>query len=137
LGQELNVIASRDPDYEFVLMDRSRLALQDAAAIKRQREQERPAYCINCAAYTTVDKAETEQAEAFAVNETAVGLLAKACRMAGVKLIHISTDYVFDGTATIPYNEDDQTNPVNLYGASKLQGEALALQNNPDTLIIR
>ena len=137
LGRELNVIASRYPGYEFVFLDRSRLSVQDEAAVKMQLEQERPAYCINCAAYTAVDKAETEQAEAFAVNATAVGLLAKACRRAGVKLIHISTDYVFDGTATIPYKEDDQTNPVNLYGASKLHGEVLALQNNPDTLIIR
>lgn len=94
-------------------------------------------YCINASAYTAVDKAEEEQEQAFLINGKAVGFLAKECQKQDIKLIHVSTDYVFDGTSKTPYKEDDATSPINAYGASKLEGEQLALQHNPQTYIIR
>jgi dTDP-4-dehydrorhamnose reductase len=80
-------------------------------------------YCINCAAYTFVDKAEVEKTQAFLINATGVKNLAEACKKYNIILIHISTDFVFDGTKGSPYTEKDTPNPINVYGASKLQGE--------------
>ena len=80
-------------------------------------------YCINTAAYTNVEKAESEQKEAFLINAEGANSLAKACKKHNVVLLHISTDYVFDGMAKTPYQEQDRTNPLNVYGASKLKGE--------------
>ena len=96
-----------------------------------------PAYCINCAAYTAVDKAEAEKDLAFLVNGEAVGVLAAICKEHGTKLIHISTDYVFNGEGTYPYTENFPTDPINIYGASKLQGEKDAIGFNPDSIVIR
>lgn len=81
-------------------------------------------YCINCAAYTAVDKAEEEQELAFKINAEGPKNLATVCKQYGVILIHISTDFVFDGKKTSPYTEEDSPNPISVYGASKLQGEA-------------
>ncbi len=94
-------------------------------------------FCINAAAYTAVDQSEREQEKAFLVNGEAVGFLANECYKNDIKLIHISTDYVFDGTSEKPYQEDDKTAPINVYGASKLEGEKQALKNNPKTYLIR
>src|SRR5690606_2749985 len=80
-------------------------------------------YCINCAAYTAVDKAETEEEKAYLVNAEAVKYLAEACKQNDTVLIHVSTDFVFDGQKGSPYTEDDPTNPIGVYGASKLKGE--------------
>lgn len=137
LGSELKVAAAAYPQYEFIFLTRSELAIENAEAVNHLFETIRPGFCINCAAYTAVDKAETDTETAFLINATATGILAEACRRFNSKLIHISTDYVFNGISDMPYKEEDATNPVNLYGASKLQGEELALKFNPDTIIIR
>ena len=96
-----------------------------------------PQLVINCAAYTAVDKAEAEPELAFAVNLTGPENLAKACMHVGVPLIHISTDYVFDGKATRPYREDDPVNPLNVYGRSKREGEQAVRTRLPAHLIVR
>lgn len=124
-------------DFDFIFLTREDLSLEDPRSIAAIFATHHPAYCINCAAYTAVDKAETEKELAFRINGEAVGELAAACRSSGARLIHISTDYVFDGGSATPLKEEDPTGPLNVYGASKLLGEQLALQQNPDTLILR
>ena len=138
LGRELQALAPAFPQFDFLFFDRAALSIADPDAINTFFAREQPAYCINCAAYTAVDKAESEKESAFLINADAVGYLATACRNTGARLIHISTDYVFDGLSETPLREEDPTNPINTYGASKLEGERQALQHYPEgTLIIR
>jgi dTDP-4-dehydrorhamnose reductase len=111
--------------------------VHDEAAVQNQFAAHHPAYCINCAAYTAVDKAETEKEIAYQVNAEGPRILADACKAYNTRFIHISTDYVFNGQSPTPYNEEAPTDPVNLYGASKLKGEQLCQEANPDTIIIR
>lgn len=94
-------------------------------------------YCINCAAYTNVEQAELDTEQAYNVNAQAVQYLATACKKHNTVLIHISTDYVFDGTKTTPYKETDQTNPINTYGKSKLLGEQYIEEILKEHFIIR
>jgi dTDP-4-dehydrorhamnose reductase len=138
LGCELQAIAPAFPQFEFSFHDHATLDIANHASITATLDRERPAYCINCAAYTAVDKAESEKESAYLINGDAVGYLAAACHNIGARLIHISTDYVFDGHSATPLKEGDPTGPVNTYGASKLEGERQALQHYPEgTLIIR
>ncbi|MEA2552298.1 MAG: dTDP-4-dehydrorhamnose reductase, partial [Fimbriimonadaceae bacterium] len=85
-------------------------------------------WCINCAAYTAVDKAETEKQQAHEINAIGPSYLANICAMSGIKLLHVSTDFVFDGEATTPYKEDDPTHPLGAYGETKWLGEQAVLQ---------
>ena len=94
-------------------------------------------YIINSSAYTAVDKAEEEIDLAYQINAEAVNLLARASQKQKAVLIHVSTDYVFDGNGSVPYKEDDLTNPINIYGKSKLQGEVNAIRNNDKTFVLR
>ena len=137
LGSEFRVIAQQHAAFNFLFVTREELSIEDEDAVQKYFTTHAINYCINCAAYTAVDKAETEKENAFLINATAVTNLAKACEQHNAQLIHISTDYVFDGTATEPYNETEKTNPVSIYGHSKLQGEELAMQHAPSTIIIR
>lgn len=137
LGKELQVAAAAFPEFNFLFAGRNELPVDNAASINNYFNANHIDFCINCAAYTAVDKAETEKEIAFSINADAVGHLAAACKKANAVFIHISTDYVFDGTGTIPYKETDATNPVSVYGQSKLKGEQLALENHPSTIIIR
>ncbi len=137
LGKEMQAIAAAYPDYNFLFVTKEELAIDDTEAIKKYFNSHTIDVCVNCAAYTAVDKAETESEKAFAINGDAVGNLARLCKENNSLFIHISTDYVFDGTATVPYKEDYPVNPIGAYGASKLKGEELALQNNPASIIIR
>jgi dTDP-4-dehydrorhamnose reductase len=138
LGSEIKTIADKYPAFEFLFTDRETLSVTDEAAILSYFQQHQPQYCINCAAYTAVDKAEdpAERSLVEALNSEAPGYLAKACTAYGAKLIHISTDYVFDGNGTVPYKEGDPTGPVSVYGITKLEGEKKALQYT-DAIIIR
>lgn len=137
LGSELQAIASQYPQYDFLFTDRDTLDITNRDEIDDFFAKKLPQFCINAAAYTAVDKAETERDLAMRVNAEAVGYLALACKKYNTKFIHISTDYVFDGTANEPYKEEDELNPVNFYGLTKLMGEKLAISNNPGTIIIR
>ena len=96
-----------------------------------------PGLLINCAAYTAVDKAESEPEAAFAANRDGPANLANECRMLGIPLIHVSTDYVFDGKSSLPYKEEDPVNPINVYGASKQQGEEAVRSGLAEHIIVR
>lgn len=137
LGNELQQLAPDFAEYAFLFATKEELNIADASATEKYFSEHSINYCVNCAAYTAVDKAESEPEQAFLMNTTAVGTLARICERNKAQLIHISTDYVFDGTADKPYKETDPTNPVSVYGKSKLQGEELAIQNAPSTIIIR
>jgi dTDP-4-dehydrorhamnose reductase len=119
---------------EVVALDRDELDVTDRDAVLRLVGDARPDAVINAAAYTAVDACETNGDLAYAVNAAAVGHLAEACDASGARLVHVSTDYVFDGTLDRPYREDDATNPRSVYGQSKLAGEIAA---GPDAAIAR
>lgn len=137
LGNELRLLAHHHPGFQFLFTGSADLAIENKQVVEQFFERRRFHYCINCAAYTAVDKAESEKEKAFLINGVAVGHLADVCLKYQCRLIHISTDYVFDGKGHTPWKEDDPVAPVNVYGQSKLQGEKLALQMNRDVLIIR
>ncbi|MBI3883051.1 MAG: dTDP-4-dehydrorhamnose reductase [Sphingobacteriales bacterium] len=137
VGSEFRVLSKVYTNYNFLFVTREELPIDDLNALKAYFEKHTIQYCVNCAAYTAVDKAETEVEKAFLINAEAVGNLAAICKEKGAKFIHISTDYVFNGTATTPYTEEYAVDPLGIYGASKLKGEQLAIQNNPDTIIVR
>ena len=123
LGQCLQVMAKNYPQFTFTFKNSKELNIASAEAIETIFSQNTFDYCINAAAYTNVEQAESDSENAFLINAEAVKHLAEACKEYETKLIHISTDYVFDGEKKSPYNEDDQVNPINVYGASKLKGE--------------
>lgn len=137
LGNCLRKIAPEFSNYSFHFTDSQTLDITDASAVEDYLEDLKPQFCINASAYTAVDLAETEKEKAYAVNAYGVENLAKACKETGTILIHVSTDYVFDGETGISYSEEDFTNPQGIYGASKRKGEELALDANPQTIILR
>lgn len=137
LGKELQNIASSNQVFKFIFFDKAELNITDKTALKALFKKYEPTFFINCAAYTAVDKAEAEKEFAYSNNAEAVGNIAEQCAHYNTTLIHISTDYVFDGKGEKPYKEMDATNPVNYYGYTKLSGEELALKNNSKTIIIR
>lgn len=138
LGNCFRKIAPEFEDrYEFNFTDSQTLDITDSANVSDFFYDYQPDFCINASAYTAVDLAESEAEKAFAVNADGVANLAEACEEHHCILIHISTDYVFDGETNISYSEDDFTNPQGVYGASKLKGEELALDIHPKTIIVR
>lgn len=138
LGQCLQKISKKFQEFEFVFAGSQDLDITDKAKIKNFFNENNPDFCINTAAYTAVDLAETDVEKAFLVNADGTENLAEACVEHNVGFIHISTDYVFDGEKkSQSYKEDDKTNPVGVYGASKLTGEKLAIEKNPLSVIIR
>lgn len=137
LGSELKELAAAYPQYRFCFFSRNELAVDNAEEVERAFALLRPQYVINCAAYTAVDKAESEKEDALAVNAKAVGLLARAAKKFGTRFLHISTDYVFDGSSQHPLREDAPVAPVNFYGETKLRGEQEAMNENPESIIIR
>ena len=137
LGMEFRDLQANYDAYNFLFATREELSITEPATIENYFLKYNIDCCINCAAYTAVDKAETDQAAALLVNETAVANLAAICQQRNAVFFHFSTDYVFDGKASIPYRETDLTSPVNFYGDTKLRGEKVAIQNNPASVIIR
>lgn len=137
LGRSLQQIATEFPDFDFVFFGSNELNVTDEASIAAAFERCRPAWCINAAAYTAVDKAETERAKAFAVNAEGVKLLADACKEYDAAMLHVSTDFVFAGNKALPLTEEDAVAPLNCYGESKLQGEIALQQSGAQYIIVR
>ncbi|MBS1626896.1 MAG: dTDP-4-dehydrorhamnose reductase [Bacteroidetes bacterium] len=138
LGYELQRLHnSYAQQFNFLFVGREELDLNNIHSIINFFQQNKPSYFINCAAYTAVDKAETEKDSSFNINALAVGELAKQCAAINCKFITVSTDYVFDGTKNTPYETTDATYPLNQYGHSKREGELLAIKNNKEAIIIR
>jgi len=137
LGNEIRELHAGFPQDEFLFTDVAELDISNGEAVMDFVKEHHPGAIINCAAYTAVDKAETEEEIAFLVNATAAENLARAAKASGAILVHISTDYVFDGKAWAPYTETSPTHPVSAYARSKYQGEQNILMVNPRALIIR
>jgi dTDP-4-dehydrorhamnose reductase len=137
LGNELKTLSRKYAQYDYVFTDVAEMDITNEQKVGDFFEKYTPEICINAAAYTAVDKAENDKELALKINAGAVGILAANCSKVNAKFIHVSTDYVFDGTATSPYTEDHAVSPVNFYGESKLQGEVLATEKLPDAVIIR
>ena len=136
LGFELK--RTRPLGVELLALSSGELDLTEAGAVRRRVAEERPGLIINAAAYTAVDRAESERERAFAVNGQGAANLAVAAREAGARLIHLSTDFVFDGEKSSPYLPDDAPNPLGVYGASKLAGEERVREIlGPATAIVR
>ena len=137
LGHSLQARANRYPAFAFHFTDVDTLDLCDAEAVRRYVEDKRVNYILNCAAYTAVDKAESNEALCERINRDAVRHLGEAAQAVGAKVIHISTDYVFDGTNCRPYVETDPTCPISVYGRTKLAGEEALRAVCPESVIIR
>jgi len=136
LGQAL--VQSCPPGVQATAHDRVAFDIGDSRAIEERIDQSRPDVIVNAAAYTAVDRAESEPERAYAINADAVGVLAQACSRRGIRLIHVSTDFVFDGGACRPYAPDDATRPLSVYGTSKLQGERRIMETETlDWRIVR
>ena len=137
VGSELKVLAPHYSQLDWVFADRSVLDLSDLASISKVLGTIQPQIIINCAAYTAVDKAETETELAEVLNHKAVAVLAQWTQTHSAQLLHVSTDYVFDGNGPRPYKEDDTVDPQSAYGRTKLEGELLCQKFNAGSLIIR
>lgn len=122
---------------EIVALDRRQLDLADPGQIRERLREIKPSLIVNAAAYTAVDQAEAEPELAMAVNGIAPGILAEEAKRVGAAIIHYSTDYVFDGTKTTPYTEEDAPNPINVYGRTKLAGEQALQAAGAPYLIFR
>jgi len=137
LGSEINQLIGNYPEWNFLFTDVDSLDITNETAVQRYFDKYNIDFVINCAAYTAVDKAESEKETARAINALAPKILAQQSKKSGAKLIHISTDYVFAGDACIPYAEDNQTNPQGIYGSTKLDGEHYVLSECANSVIIR
>lgn len=135
VGHEL--ARSLAPLGELYATDRATLDLADPASIRQLLRARRPSLIVNAAAYTAVDRAETEEAAAYAVNAAAPGVMAEEAAQLGALLIHFSTDYVFDGTSRTPYRETDAVSPINVYGRTKLAGERAVLDTQAPAFVFR
>jgi dTDP-4-dehydrorhamnose reductase len=135
-GQLARMVCAAWTDHELVVPEEASLDLGDPQSIRAAVAAVRPQVLLNLGAFTQVDRCETSPDQAMLINGTAVGWLAEACREQSALLVHISTDYVFDGLGARPYREDDPTGPRSVYGRTKLAGEVLA-RRAPEHLIVR
>ena len=137
LGNELRELLEEKIPGQTIYTDREELDLTDAKAVETFVVNNDITHIVNCAAYTAVDKAEDQKRECALINTDAVKNLALAADASGAKIIHISTDYVFDGTNPRPYRESDKVNPISQYGTTKRKGETALLALAPESIIIR
>ena len=137
LGRELQRISKEHPKLSFIFLTRELFPLDNLEKMRGWLEQNPVDFFIHAAAYTAVDKAESEKEKALLINTTASELIASLLSKNKTRLIYISTDYVFDGTSSDPLTEHSLTNPINWYGSTKLEGERLVLKHNPDSMVLR
>lgn len=137
LGWELGQLAKSYPAFKFVLVDRTQMDLAFPETFEKIIHTIKPDCIVNTAAYTAVDKSETEKELAYTVNATAVQELARISKVLAIPFITYSTDYVFDGEANQPYQSSTKMDPVNYYGSTKAAGETLAIEANEQTIVIR
>lgn len=137
LGNSIRLLADKYPGYNFLFTDVDTLDITDPVAVRAMIKDNGVDYVLNCAAYTAVEKAEEDEALCRRINAFAVRVLGEAAQEAGAKMIHVSTDYVFSGTACRPYVETDATRPVSAYGRTKLAGEKALLEVCPEAVIVR
>lgn len=137
LGKELQRLASCNLDHQWLFTDVDTLDITDPDAVERCFSEHRIGVCINCAAYTAVDRAEDEPELAARINTQAPQILAETCLRHDALLVHLSTDYVFDGNGTTPYRVDDPVNPQSVYGSTKAEGERLIRESGCKHVIVR
>ena len=136
LGSELNIMSAYEP-FNFIFTDIDELDLTNGAEVNSFFNINKIDFCVNCAAYTPVDKAEKNVEAARSVNVDAVQNIAEACTINNTFLIHISTDFVFRGNSFQPLNEKHKPDPISVYGFTKLEGENIAMKSNSKSIIIR
>lgn len=136
LGTEMQILSKTSKD-RYIFTDVAELDITNLAAIRQMVVENNIDVIVNCAAYTNVDKAEEDEKIANLLNNTSVGYLANVVKEVGATLIHISTDYVFDGAAHIPYTEEHPTTPIGVYGRTKLDGEKSVVASDCNYIIIR
>ena len=137
LGNEMRELAKENPQHTYFFTDVQELDICDEQAVRACIADNQIEVVVNCAAYTAVDKAEDNQELCRKLNEEAPGILARAAQANGAAMIQISTDYVFDGTAHVPYTEECETCPNSVYGFTKLGGEKEVMQNCEKAMVIR
>jgi len=137
LGNELRELSGLYPQYNFLYTDVEELDITDHSAVEHYFEANQPEAIINCAAYTAVDKAENDEHNAYLINATAPGILARVAAKHKTLLVHVSTDYVFDGKSYAPLAETAETNPISVYARSKFAGEQEILKQGTKAIIIR
>ncbi len=138
VGQELQMLATSFPNFNYIFVDVDELDITNPSAVTSFSKENRFDYCINCAAFTAVDKAESDPNLAWKINAQGVKHLAAACAKQNAWLLQISTDYVYHTAQNVPYKETDITNPQGIYAKTKLEGDKLALETNPNhTAVIR
>lgn len=137
LGSELRLLTEKESTRNFIFADIDSLDITDSVAVKRFIEENSIDIVVNCAAFTAVDKAESSEEACIRINAEAPGYLAEAVAGRGGSMIHVSTDYVFDGSGCLPYKEDDETCPATVYGRTKLMGEKNVMEKCASSVIIR
>ncbi len=137
LGNELRLCAEGLPEWKFVFTDVAELDITDSEAVREMLRTHRIDAVVNCAAYTAVDKAESDREAAWQVNVIGPATLAAAAAETGATLVHISTDYVFDGLGSVPYKETDAVAPAGVYGATKLAGERAVAGSGCRSVVVR
>lgn len=137
LGNEMRQVSTQYADFEYIFTDVAELDICNKLALDAFVKENAVQYIVNCAAYTAVDKAEDDEELCFKINADAVRNIGEVAAANGIKVVHVSTDYVFDGTNFKPYNEDQEVSPATVYGQSKLAGEQALLESNPESVIIR
>jgi len=138
LGRCFQNLAAAYPQWRFLFADSNRLDVTDRSAVFAFFEEEGPAWCLNCAAYTAVDRAESEPERAWAVNVAGAKNMAEACARRHIPTVHFSTDYVYHGRQNTPYREDAPVSPKSVYARTKLAGDRAVLRHNPELgMVIR